>query len=506
MYNFTSEDIRQLKKRGVSESEVQRQISVLAEGVPYADITAPAVPENGIVILTPEDKIRYYDAYKNAKYDGKLSKFVPASGAATRMFKDLINAYGGQMNPSAESTLRSIRSFPFYKDLENLFLYRNMDIDAMIDNAEWKNIIGYLLYENGLNYADKPKALIKFCQYESYSRTAMEEQVYETISLVLDKSNEIRIHFTLSDKYLPDAYEMVNRINETLHGVKADITFSVQKPSTDTIAVYPDNTPVKDSKGYLAFRPGGHGALIENLNDYNADVVLIKNIDNVLNSEYRTESDEFTRYLCGYAVDLEDKVGSLLRNIENCSQNTIEEAIFVAKKHLFKDLTNELLYKDDDDKRQFLFKFFNRPIRICGMIRNTGEPGGGPFFVRSGKNVSLQIVESSQIDLNDPAKKKIFDSSTHFNPVLMACTLRDFRGQKFDLLKFVDKKACFVSNKSFEGKDIKALELPGLWNGSMSDWLTVFVEVPLETFCPAKTVNDLLKQERYAKSFMSPEI
>jgi hypothetical protein len=506
MYSFTTEDIRQIKKRGVSESEIQRQIALLSEGVPYADITAPAVPENGIIILSDEDKMRYYDSYKNAKYDGKLSKFVPASGAATRMFKDLINAHTGSMNDQAESTLRSIRSFPFYKDLENLFLFRNLDIDAMIENAEWKSIIGYILYENGLNYADKPKAFIKFCQYESYSRTAMEEQIYETISLVLDKMNEIRIHFTLSDKYLKAANEMVNEIKETLHGIKGDITFSVQKTSTDTIAVYPDNTPVRDSKGSLVFRPGGHGALIENLNDYNADVVLIKNIDNVVNSEYRTVSDEYTRYLCGYAVYLENKVDNLLREFENCSQNTIEEAIFIAKKHLFTDLTNELLYKDDEDKRLFLFKFFNRPIRICGMIRNTGEPGGGPFFVRSGNKTSLQIVESSQIDLKYPAKKKIFDSSTHFNPVLMACTLRDFRGEKFDLLKFVDKKACFVSNKSFEGKDIKALELPGLWNGSMSDWLSVFVEVPLETFCPAKTVNDLLKQERYSKSFMSPEI
>jgi hypothetical protein len=506
MYSFNSEEIRQLKKRGMSESEIQRQISVLSDGAPFADITAPAAPENGIVILNPEDKIRYYDAYKNAKYDGRLSKFVPASGAATRMFKDLINAYNGEMNPQAESTLKSIRSYPFYKDLENLFLYQNMDIDAMIENSEWKKIIGYLLYEDGLNYADKPKALIKFCQYERYSRTALEEQVYETISLVLDKMNEIRIHFTISEKYIPQAKELVGEINETLHGVVADLTFSVQKPSTDTIAVDALNIPVKDSSGNLVFRPGGHGALIENLNDYKADIVFIKNIDNVVNSEYRTVSDEYCRYLCGYAADLEDKIGTLLRNIENCSQNTIEEAIFIAKKHLFKDITNDLLYKDDEDKRHYLYNFFNRPIRVCGMIKNTGEPGGGPFFVKNDKGVSLQIVESSQINMNDPAKKAIFSSSTHFNPVLMACTLRNYRGEKFDLTRFVDKKACFVTNKSFNGKEIKALELPGLWNGAMSDWITVFVEVPLETFCPAKTVNDLLKPERYPKSFLAPEI
>ncbi len=500
MYRFSDTELEQISNRGISEYAACEQLAVLSEGAPYADIIAPAVIGNGITVITEDEKPAYTDLYKKARMDSRISKFVPASGAATRMFNDLIKAYNGEMNPGALNTLENIRHFAFYEDLEKLFLFRNLDIDGLIENREWKEIIEYILFENGLNYADKPKALIKFTQYDGYSRTAIEEQIYEAISLCTDKDNLIKIHFTLSEKYIPAVNEMMADFKENLRGIILDVSFSDQKPSTDTLAVYvSDRTPVKNEKGELVFRPGGHGALIENLNDTDADLVLIKNIDNVVNREYRAESEEYTKLLFGHLISIEDKIKSFLTGIDILSQDSIEEIKFLSKKYFFTDLEKQMGYLDNHQKNDFLFNFLNRPIRVCGMIKNTGEPGGGPFFVRSSKGITLQIVESSQIDLNDPDKKAVFESSTHFNPVIMVCSLKDYRNEKFDLSKFVDRNSYFISRKTFEGKEIKALELPGLWNGAMADWLTAFVEIPLETFCPAKTVNDLLKKERFIK-------
>ncbi|HXK50033.1 MAG TPA: DUF4301 family protein [Clostridiales bacterium] len=500
MYRFTDPEIEQLNGRGIIEYAAYEQLNILSEGAPYADITAPAVIGNGINIISEQEKIDYMELYKTARLDSRIMKFVPASGAATRMFNDLIKAHQGEMNDEALKSLENLKDFAFYEDLEKLFLFRNLDIDKLIENRNWKEIIDHLLYEKGLNYADRPKALIKFTKYDGYTRTALEEQIYEAISIFTDKDNKVRIHFTLSEKYIPLVNDLINDFRENLRGITLDIDFSVQKPSTDTLAVYADdNNPVKNADGELIFRPGGHGALIENLNDLDADLVVVKNIDNVLNKEYRTESEEYTKLLTGYLINIENKVKSFLNGIDILSQDSIEEIKFLSKKYFYIDLEKQLGYLNNIEKNDFLFNFLNRPIRVCGMIRNTGEPGGGPFFVKTEKGISLQVVESSQIDMNDPAKKSIFERSTHFNPVLIACSLRDYRNERFDLKKFVDKNSYFIANKTFNGKKIKALELPGLWNGAMSDWITAFVEIPLETFCPAKTVNDLLKKERYQR-------
>ncbi|MBU4486132.1 MAG: DUF4301 family protein [Candidatus Delongbacteria bacterium] len=502
MYKFNDTEIAQLNKRGISEETANGQLEILTKGAPYANITAPATIDNGINRVSDENKADYYDLYKKAKAAGRISKFVPASGAATRMFNDLIKASAKDYTDNALMTLKNIRSFPFFKDLENLFLYQNLDIDSMIENSNWEKIIEFILYDKGLNYADQPKAFLKFTQYDGYSRTALEEHIYEAISLSMDKGNHLKIHFTFSDKYIPKAMELIADYKDKLRSIILDVDFSVQKPSMDTLAVYSNNAPLKNENNELIFRPGGHGALIENLNDMDADIILIKNIDNIVNNEHRAVSDEYNKYLCGYLVGLETKIKYLLNNIQNCSQDCIEELKFISKRLLFINLDEQLSGKTESKKREFIFDFFNRPIRVCGMIKNTGEPGGGPFFVKNEKGISLQIVESSQIDMKDADKKSIFANSTHFNPVNIVCSLKDYNGNKFNLKKYIDKNSYFVANKTFDGKDIKALELPGLWNGAMSDWISAFVEMPLETFCPAKTVNDLLKKERFSKNIM----
>ncbi|MDY0016835.1 MAG: DUF4301 family protein [Candidatus Delongbacteria bacterium] len=500
MYRFTDRETEQLGKRGIIEYAASEQLNILSEGAPFADVIAPAVVGNGICVITEEEKIDYMELYKIARADSRIMKFVPASGAATRMFNDLIKSSQGEIGEEALKTLNNIKEFAFYEDLEKLFLFRNLDIDKLIENRNWKEIIDHILYEKGLNYADKPKAMIKFTKYDGYTRTAMEEQIYEAITVCTDKDNLIRIHFTVSEKYIPQVNEMISDLREELSGITLDFSLSVQKPSTDTLAVYADdNTPVKNENGELVFRPGGHGALIENLNDLDADIVIIKNIDNAVNKEYRQQSEEYTKLLLGYLLNIENKVKSFLKEIDILSQDSIEEIKFLSRKYFSIDLEKQMEYLENHRKNDFLFDFLNRPIRVCGMIRNTGEPGGGPFFVKNRKGISLQIVESSQIDLNDPLKKRIFERSTHFNPVLLVCSLRDYRNEKFDLKKFVDRDSYFVSKKTFNGREIKALELPGLWNGAMSDWISAFVEIPLETFCPAKTVNDLLKKERYQR-------
>jgi hypothetical protein len=499
MHIFSEIELEQLGRKGIQDYAAYEQLKILSEGAPYADIQAPALIEKGISVIPDKDKPVYIDLYKKARMDSRIIKFVPASGAATRMFNDLIRAHQGEMNPGAVKTLENLKNFAFYEDLENLFLFRNLDIDSLIKNEEWKEIIEHILYENGLNYADKPKALIKFTKYDGYSRTAMEEQIYEAISLCTDKDNVIKIHFTISEKYIPDIQEIMNEFRENLRGITLDISFSDQKPSTDTLAVYEDDSPVMDENGELVFRPGGHGALIENLNDLDADLVVIKNIDNVVNKEYRTESEEYTKLLFGHLLNIEEKVKSFLRGIDILSQDSIEEIKFLSKKYFFIDLEKQLGYLDNNAKNDFLRSFLNGRMRVCGVIKSTGEPGGGPFLVRNSKGMSLQIVESSQIDLGNQEKKAIFESSTHFNPVSIVCSVRDYKNEKFDLRKFVDRNSFFVARKTYKGRDIKALELPGLWNGAMSDWITAFVEIPSETFCPAKTVNDLLKKERYVK-------
>ena len=502
MYEFTEKDIQKLQRNGISPDSAASQIEMLTNPPPYADIISPAVIGNGIKQFSEEEKINILKLYKHAKSTGRFSKFVPASGAATRMFKDLITSLDSGINESTMFTMRSLRSLPFFDDLNNVFLSRNLDIEAVIKDEDWNEIIECILYEKGLNYSAKPKALLKFTRYDGYSKTALEEHIYEARNLFLSEDRSLKLHFTFTAEFIRKAEDIVSKVREEFPSTILSVDFSVQKPSTDTIAVYPDGEPVRDGSGDLMLRPGGHGALIENLNELDADIVLIKNIDNIVNKDYREVSDEYNMLLCGYLLDLETKIKFFTDNIETFSFDIAAQVNTFLKEYFGIEIMDEIQGMKLPEMKKFIYNYLNRPLRVCGMIKNTGEPGGGPFFVRNKKGISLQIVESSQINLNDPEKKSIFESSTHFNPVNIVCTLRDRKGKKIDLLNFIDRDSYFTADKTYMGKDIKVLELPGLWNGSMSDWLTVFVEVPLETFCPAKTVNDLLKKERFPKDML----
>ncbi|MBN2856984.1 MAG: DUF4301 family protein [Candidatus Delongbacteria bacterium] len=502
MYEFTEKDIQKLQDHGISPEEASAQIEKLTSPPPFADIISPATPANGIKQLSEEDKIHLLKLYKHSKSIGRFSKFVPASGAATRMFKDLIISLDSGLNENAKITMRELRTLPFFEDLNNVFLSRNLDIEAVIRDEDWNEIIECILYEKGLNYSAKPKALLKFTRYEGYSKTALEEHIYEARNLFLSEDRSLRLHFTFPEDFIKKAEEVVSVVREEFPSTILTVDFSVQKSSTDTLAVYEDGEPVRDEHGDLVLRPGGHGALIENLNETDADIVLIKNIDNIVNKDYRDTSDEYNMLLCGYLIDIEDKIKFFTDNIDTFSFDIASQVNTFLKEYFKTDIMDDIQGMKLPEMKKYIYDYLNRPLRVCGMLKNTGEPGGGPFFVRNKKGTSLQIVESSQINMKDPEKKKIFENSTHFNPVNIVCTLKDRKGKKTDLKKYIDNDSYFISDKTYEGKNIKALELPGLWNGGMSDWLTVFIEVPLETFCPAKTVNDLLRKERYPKDIL----
>lgn len=372
-------------------------------------------------------------------------------------------------------------------------------IDALLEERQYKAIVSNLLEAAGLNYGALPKGLLKFHRYADGVRTPLEEHLVEGALYAAGKSGEANVHFTVSTEHRQLFQQLVDAKvaeYEAKYGIRYHVSFSEQKPSTDTVAADMENKPFRD-KGKLLFRPGGHGALIENLNDLDADVVFIKNIDNVVPDRLKGDTVTYKKLLAGVLVTLQAKAFDYLRLLDggHYSHDQLEEIIRFVQRDL-RCRRADLKQLEDADLVIYLRKKLNRPMRVCGMVKNVGEPGGGPFLAYNPDGtVSLQILESSQIDMKDPEKKAMFEQGTHFNPVDLVCAVRDYKGNKFNLLNYVDKATGFISYKSKGGKELKALELPGLWNGSMSDWNTVFVEVPLSTFNPVKTVNDLLREQ-----------
>jgi len=441
---------------------------------------------------------------KYLQSDATILKFVPASGAASRMFKDLfefIEKEGNEPENAFEKKFfYDIRKFAFYEELNDVCLTNNqLSIDELIASKQYKPIVENLLLDKGLNYGALPKGLLRFHSYSDGKRTPMQEHLVEGALYAANKSNKVNIHFTVSKEHR-SLFE--KHFNESIaafeksFGVNYQVSFSEQKPSTDTIAADENNEPFRD-KGELVFRPGGHGALIANLNDLNGDVIFIKNIDNVVPDSLKDITVTYKKVIAGTLVSLQQQSFAYLTELENGSVSDAklaEIAQFCEEK-----LNNQYAGFNTlsvEDKKAYLFGKLNRPIRVCGMVKNVGEPGGGPFLtVNTDGTVSPQILESSQIDLNNPADKQKMEQSTHFNPVDLVCGVKNYLGEKFDLVKYVDKNTGFISLKSKNGKELKALELPGLWNGAMSDWNTIFVEVPIETFNPVKTVNDLLRPQ-----------
>lgn len=504
---LTHEDKELLAKKGISEEKIAEQLACFEKGFPFLKLSAAASVENG-GIMKAEDKdferyLAAWDAYKDG--EKKIVKFVPASGAASRMFKNMFEFLGADYDkPTTDFEKKffdHIHDFAFYNDLNAACMDNTgKNIDALLSEQNYKAIVSNLLEAAGLNYGALPKGLLKFHRYADGVRTPLEEHLVEGALYAAGKTGEVNVHFTVSTEHRALFEKLVAaKVGEyeAKYGTKFHISFSEQKPSTDTVAADMNNKPFRDKDGKLLFRPGGHGALIENLNDLDADIVFIKNIDNVVPDRLKADTVTYKKLLAGVLVTLQKQAFEYLELLDSghYSHEQLETIIRFVQQQL-RCRRTDLKELEDADLVIYLRKKLNRPMRVCGMVKNVGEPGGGPFLAYNPDGtISLQILESSQIDMNDPEKKAMFEKGTHFNPVDLVCAIRDYKGRKFNLLEHVDKATGFISYKSKNGKDLKALELPGLWNGSMSDWNTVFVEVPLSTFNPVKTVNDLLREQ-----------
>ncbi len=514
---FTKEDIRFIEQRGSSVKTTEERMKNFVKGFPFLNIEKPARDNDGLIVLNASSLNKDIAYYESKLKDIQVVKFVPASGAASRMFKTLFefeSFYSGSQEEyskaindksfnSVGNFINNIQKFAFYNELNKAHQNRTgKTIEVAVEDKELGEIVKSLLSESGLNYGKLPKGLLKFHKYENNSRTPMEEHLVEGANYCKDKDNIVQLHFTVSPEHQSLFESLVNDVKanyEKLFGVKYDITFSIQKPSTDTIAVDLENNPFKNNDDSLLFRPGGHGALIENLNDIDGDIVFIKNIDNVVPDSLKEETYNYKKALAGILLDYQQKIfgymQQLTENKEITSDLLHEIESFIEKDLCINPISDYKSYSQQQ-KADYFVKKLNRPVRVCGMVKNEGEPGGGPFWAKnSDGTISLQIVESSQIDHDSAENKEIMNNSTHFNPVDLVVGVKDYAGKKFNLPDFVDPETGFISIKSKDGKDLKAQELPGLWNGAMSNWNTIFAEVPSITFNPVKTVNDLLREQ-----------
>jgi hypothetical protein len=495
---------KQILNQGMSVENVKEQLNNFKEGFPFLPIVEAATIGNGIKALTEAELKHYLDTYPKKASQKEVVKFVPASGAASRMFKDLFSFLEGDGDITKSSFIQKffthIEKFAFYDDLNKSLEKAGSSIKKAMESGQHQLVISHLLNEDGLGYGQLPKGLLKFHHYTDHDRTPTYEHFMEGILYGLGKGNTVRLHFTVSpeheEKFKAEVAEVQPKLEKEF-GVKFEVSYSKQKKSTDTIAVNMDNSPFVEEDGTILFRPAGHGALLENLNDIDGDVIFIKNIDNEVPDRLKEPTKEYKTAIGGLLLEVQEKVFEALRNLDSgIDQKSVSNAETVISQNLGGKLPENHSGMSLGEKGKYLHNKLNRPIRVCGMVKNTGEPGGGPFWVKEDDgSLSLQIAETAQIDLNDPSQKEIFQSSTHFNPVDLVCATKNYKGEKFDLLKYRDMRTGFITEKSKSGRDLKALELPGLWNGAMAGWNTVFVEVPLITFNPVKTVNDLLRDE-----------
>ncbi len=502
---LSQQDLKQIAEKGITEQQINVQLEEFKTGFPFLKLEAAAAIGKGIVAPDPQEKEKMIEAWNEYKAAGnKIVKFVPASGAASRMFKNmfafLTADYDVPTTDFEKTYFDNIEKFAFYNALNEKCVENcGADIKALIAKGDYKAVVANMLNADGLNYGQLPKGLLLFHNYPEGPRTPMEEHLVEG-ALYAASNGEANVHFTVSHEHMALFEKKVEEKKDGYaqkYGIKYNISFSEQKPSTDTVAANPDNTPFRTEDGKLLFRPGGHGALIENLNEIDADVIFIKNIDNVVPDRLKQETVDYKQVIAGVLVTLQKKAFDYLKVLDtgNYDHEQLEEMIrFVQRDLCCRKSDIKLL--EDAELVIYLRNKLNRPMRVCGVVKNVGEPGGGPFLTyNQDGTVSLQILESSQIDKSNAEYQKMFTEGTHFNPVDLVCAVKDYKGQPFDLPKFVDKTTGFISSKSKNGKELKALELPGLWNGAMSDWNTIFVEVPLGTFNPVKTVNDLLREQ-----------
>lgn len=500
---LSEKDLKQLAQKGITEEQIKTQLDEFKTGFPFLKLEAAASIDKGIVATGEADKKNYIAAWEKYKKEGhKIVKFVPASGAASRMFKDMFSFvdadYQVPTTPFEQKYFDNIEKFAFYDELDAACRKNEgKSIKYLKDEGNYKAIAANMLFEKGLNYGQLPKGMLLFHKYPEGARTPMEEHLVEG-ALYASSEGEANIHFTVSHEHMDLFKKKVAAKADGYaqkYGIKYDISFSEQKPSTDTVAANPDNTLFRNEDGSLLFRPGGHGALIENLNEIDADVVFIKNIDNVVPDRIKQDTVEYKQVIAGLLINMQRIAFKYLKELEGeVSKEKLQEICKFVETAFVQN--PRIKTYNDTELKDYLIRKLNRPMRVCGVVKNVGEPGGGPFLTyNQDGTISLQILESSQIDKNNKEYMEMFTKGTHFNPVDIVCAIKDYQGNPFDLRKYVDKTTGFISSKSKNGKELKALELPGLWNGAMSDWNTVFVEVPLSTFNPVKTVNDLLRDE-----------
>lgn len=506
---FTQNDKNQITGRGSNEEEVLRQIENFKKGFPFLHLEKAASAGDGILALDKQQKQEVTGIFEK-KLAGGLSavKFVPASGAASRMFKSLFEvleetgkgipaAQVLEKNKQAQEFAGSAADFAFYSQLSETIKKAGAQVNA-------ETLIRFLLDEKGLNYGKLPKGLLKFHKYPDGERTAFEEHLAEGALYAKTSENTVSLHFTVSPEHQPLFEKLLKQVKaryEAQFGVRFFVGFSRQKPSTDTIAVGHGNEPFREPDGSLLFRPAGHGALLENLNSIDADLIFIKNIDNVVPDKSKEPTAEYKKVLAGVLLKYQERIFHYQKEFNEKHYTALSSAFLAEAANFLENELNtippeNLYYTEKETLYRYLKEKYNRPARVCGMVKNEGEPGGGPFWARNPDyTVSLQIAESSQIDFSDELQATIARHATHFNPVDLVCAVKNYKGEKFNLPDFRDPETGFISVKSKDGKELKAQELPGLWNGAMSDWITLFVEVPVETFNPVKTVNDLLRPQ-----------
>jgi len=507
MLTLSQNDHLALEQHGLSISQIEVQIHQLRQGMPPLHLVRPCLVGDGIIQLPSQQVKEYYKQFRIAQAAGRISKFIPASGAATRMFKDLLqflekesSSPTTQLNDSLlpESIAQSwekLNQFPFILDLRHYFNSKGIEFQDLYQKRQIATLFQALLHVPGLGYANLPKALLPFHRYQDGIRTSLEEHVHEAMMYAPKATDHIRIHLTVSAQFETQVRAHIETIKQKIahSGLELELTVSIQKSSTDMVALDSQGEPFRDEEGRLVFRPGGHGALLENLNDYQGDIVCISNIDNVVPDYLKREIVEWRMALAGYLLTLQDKVFHHIQQLQLAQPPAIEKAQAYIQQHLHQQFPSSYDQLDIPDKVVWLKRFLHRPIRVCGVVPNTGDPGGGPFWVQHADgSQSRQIVEQSQGDPESESQQQLFASATHFNPVDMVCGVRDYQGKPFNLLTFSDPDTSFISHKTYQGRPLKALEWPGLWNGGMADWITIFVEVPRSTFNPVKTFLDWL--------------
>lgn len=544
-WTFNQADLRFMKALGISESRLRDQVALLQRSSAYLRLRRPCTIGDGIEQIRDEETGFLISLQEEAAGEGRFIKFVPASGAATRMFQGLLSFYQTQspLVPDIKEPelnrhalpgawhrqnmkiskldsepnfalngedleakplirfLSSLQRFAFFGELKEVMAREELNISEIIHQKKWREILDYLLTERGLNYLNKPKGLHQFHAYPDHNRTAVEEHLVEAIQTICDRTGQCHLHLTISplqENTFKEFLDTLRPAYEKRFQCQFKITFSYQDHSTDTLAVDLENRPFRDDAGNLLFRPGGHGALLENLNNLQGDLIYIKNIDNVQPDHLKKTTIDWKKILGGYLIKIQRTVHGYLQKMtdEKTSAAFFAEVRAFCRDRLWIIEPHDFNSWASNEQKRWLVNLLNRPIRVCGMVRNEGEPGGGPFWVEGQDGtLSMQIVESAQIDYGSAEQKALWASSTHFNPVDLVCAVRDYKGQSFDLNQYVDPDAVFIAWKSHNGREIKALELPGLWNGGMAKWISLFVEVPIQTFSPVKTINDLLRPE-----------